>query len=293
MSNERTYITTPVGRFIMGDAFTGSDKDPTGRPRLDQQGKPKTQWFMAIAFPKNDPGFGPMWQQINAVAQRDFPMGEWQRPEFAWKVVDGDAKYPDRDECRGCYIVRLSSGFAPTVYNSQNQQIIDPTQCKRGFYVRAYISVAGNADRQKPGIYINHHMIQVVGYGEEIVSGPSAAEVFATPAALPPGASAHPIAPAAPMPAAPGYPAAPAPAYGPPQPAYAPAPPAAPGYPAPAAYPTQPPAPAYAPAPTAPAGYPAPAPVAVAPAPPTAYPGNPPAPPPHPGILTPPGGPVR
>src|SRR3546814_1399507 len=49
--------------------------------------------------------------------------------------------------------------------------------------------------RQKPGIYVNGLMFQRCGFGEPIVTGPSAAEVFATPAgALPPGASATPVA---------------------------------------------------------------------------------------------------
>lgn len=202
MSNEPVYITTPVGRFVMGDAFNGSDKDHQGRPRLNQSGQPKTQWFMGIAIPKADPGWPEMWSQITAVGQRDFPNGEWQRPDFAWKVVDGDSKYPDRPECAGCYIVRFSSGFAPSVYNAQNQQIADPSQCKRGDYVRAYISVRGNGDRQKPGIYVNHQMVQVCGYGEAINSGPSPEQAFgAPPATLPTGASQTPVAPVGGMPA--------------------------------------------------------------------------------------------
>lgn len=204
MSGERVYITTPVGRFVMGDAFEGSNEDMNGRPRLDQKGQPKTQWFMGVAIPKTDPEFPGMWAQITAVGQRDFPAGEWQKPDFAWKIVDGDAKYPDRPECKGCYVVRFSSGFAPTVYNAQNVQIVDKTQCKRGDYVRIYMSVSGNDDRTKPGVYINHHMVQVCGFGEEIKSGPSAAEVFGAKAfTLPPGASATPVAPAAGMPALP------------------------------------------------------------------------------------------
>lgn len=222
MSNEATYLTTPVGRFVMGDAFNGSDKDHQGRPKLDQKGQPKMQWFVALAIKKDDPGWPEFWGAITGVAQRDFPNGEWQRPDFAWKVVDGDSKYPDRDECKGCYVVRLSSGFAPMVYNAQNQQIVDPTQCKRGDYVRAYISTKGNGDRQKPGVYVSHSMVQVVGFGEAISSGPSPEQAFgAPPSQLPPGASQTPAAPTGGMPA----PTGPVPA---PSPVSAPAPQSAP-----------------------------------------------------------------
>ena len=211
--NEPIYLTTPVGRFVMGDAFTGSDKDAQGRPKFDKTGKPRFQWFMGLAIPQNDPEWPAVWQQITQVGQRDFPAGAWQLPTFAWKVANGDGVNQDGkpypDHCKGCFILKMSNGFAPTIYNAQNQQIVDPTQCKRGDYVRAYISIVGNGDTQKPGVYINHSMIQVVGFGQAIVSGPSAAEVFVRPVALPPGASAVPVAPAGGMPAPAGAPMVP------------------------------------------------------------------------------------
>lgn len=205
MSQDPVYVTTPVGRHVMGDAFNGNDKDHQGRPRFTQSGQPKTTWFVGLAIPKNDPGWADFWGQIVATAQRDYPAGQWQAPGFAWKVVDGDGKnqngQPYPEHCHGHYVVRLSSGFAPTVWNAQNQQITDPSQCKRGDYVRAYIAVRGNDDQQKPGVYLSHSMVQVVGYGEAITSGPSAAQAFGAPAALPPGASQTPVAPAQGMPA--------------------------------------------------------------------------------------------
>lgn len=213
MSNEPIYLTTPVGRFVMGDAFNGSDKDMQGRPKFDKTGKPKMQWFMGLAIRKDDPGWSEFWQQIAAVAQRDFPAGQFNTPGFAWKIVDGDGTnqegktYPEH--CHGCYIVRMSSGFAPTIYNAQNQQIVDPTQCKRGDYIRAYVAIRGNDDMQKPGVYISHSMVQVAGFGEAINTGPSPDQAFGAPAALPAGASTTPVAPTGGMPAAPG-PAAPA-----------------------------------------------------------------------------------
>ena len=304
MTNEVTYLTSPVGRFIMGDAFTGSDKDQQGRPRLNQQGQPKTQWFMALAFPKNDPEWAALWQQITAIGQRDFPNGEWQRPDFAWKVVDGDAKYPGRPECAGCVILRCSTGFAPTVYDANNAQIVNPAECKRGDYVRVYIGVRGNGDGQKPGVYINHQLVQRVGFGEAILAGASPDEAFAAPANLPPGASATPVA-GAPMPAMPAQPpvpglAAPAPVPAAPPPATSPA-----GTGAPPPVPTMPHPSVPAPRPVADAhptmpGQPAPSTMtphgapdaavpgqsaAGAPSPgtPTAYPSNQPAP--YPAIL--------
>ena len=77
---------------------------------------------------------------------------------------------------------------------------------------------------QQPGVYLNHSMVEFIGHGVEIITGPDAAAVFGgAPGALPAGASATPVAPATPIatPAAavtpapdflnpPGAPAAPA-----------------------------------------------------------------------------------
>jgi hypothetical protein len=236
MSGEVVYLTTPVGRYVMGDAFTGNDKDMQGRPKFDKAGKPKTTWFVGLAIRKDDPAWAELWAQIVAVGQRDFPAGQWQSPAFAWKVIDGDGvnqngqSYPEH--CKGCYVVRMSSGFAPSVHDNSTppRAITDPAQCKRGDYIRAYIGIRGNDDQQKPGVYVSHSMIQVVGYGEAISSGPSAEQAFGAPAALPPGASTTPIA-SAPMPAPAGapapapmqQPAAPVPGAPAPMPAQAPA----------------------------------------------------------------------
>lgn len=276
MSGDAVQLLTPVGRFIMGDAFTGSDKDfSTGRQRLDKTGQPKTTWFMGLAVPKNDPTWPEFWNLLTQVAMRDFPAGQFNNPDFAWKVIDGDAKYPGKAECAGQYIIRMSTGFAPQVVNTANQQIINPTDCKRGDYVRAYVSIRGNDDPNKPGIYVSHSMVQHVGFGEAILSGPDAATVFAQPAALPPGASATPVAPAmAPAPVAAVAPVAMAPV-----PLVQPT--AAPQAVALAPQPTAPQPVAVAAVPTQP--------VAVAPAP-VAATASPTSVQPHPAILTPPVG---
>jgi hypothetical protein len=281
MAQEAIKVTTPVGRFVMGDAFNGSDKDAQGRPKFDKAGKPKTTWFVGLAIPKNDPAWNEIWGQIVAVGQRDFPAGQWQQPNFAWKVVDGDGTNqegkPYPDYCKGHYIIRMSSGFAPRIFNAQNQQITDASQIKRGDYIRAFINVRGNDDLQKPGVYVSHEMVQVVGYGEAISTGPSPEQAFGQPAALPPGASPTPVA-SGPMPASPMQPAGGQPGY----PAAT-----APGMPPPYQPPVAPAATAPAPTPGAPAGYQAQ---------PTAYPGNgqpgataAPMPAPYPQILNGPG----
>jgi hypothetical protein len=64
-----------------------------------------------------------------------------------------------------------------------------------------------NGNMEKPGIYMNPQGVRLLGYGQVITPGPSAAQLFgAAPATLPAGASAAPVATAAPA----GYGQAPA-----------------------------------------------------------------------------------
>jgi hypothetical protein len=262
----KIFLVTPVGRFVQGDLFEGSDKDQHGRPRVDKQGRPKMQWFVGLAVPKG-PEFDGMWAQIVTKVQQDFPGGEWNLPTFAWKVEDGDdPKHAQREGFPGHWVMRLTSGFPPKVFDAQAvPQPVGPQYVKKGDYLQVQVGVEGNREpaHGKPGVYLNVGQVIVCGFGPEIVSGPRPEETFAQRGALPPGASATPIAPAGAMPGAPaGAPGVPGmPVPGGPAPgvpgSVAPGMPGAPAAPAPGAHPgAAPPAPG-APAPGYP-GQPAP-----------------------------------
>ena len=213
MSNE--YILTPVGRLIQGNYFEGSDKDFYGKPRVDKSGNPSVQYYAGLAIEKTNPEWPAFWATLQAEAQAGFPRGEYQwagfavdgvTPDpnrvFAWKVEDGDGhKFQGKDGAAGCWIVKATTGFAPSVVNAQNLPIANPLEAVRGHYYQFAVTFKANGDLQKPGMYINLVMARLVGYGQEIVGGPDAASVFGAPAALPQGASATPIAPAQQMPA--------------------------------------------------------------------------------------------
>lgn len=263
MPQER--FTTPVGRFVQGDAFVAQDKDMQGNPRViksgPNMGQLNPQFFMAVAFSKQDPAFNDFWAQLRRIAAADFPAlfpqgpnGPCVNPNFAFKVVDGDGvdtrgtSNAGKQGFAGCWIVRFASSFAPKVFNAGHyapaEQVVDPKQLRKGYYVRINGSAQGNGDNLKPGLYVNLDLVEIAGYGEEIVTGPSAADAFgAAPAVLPPGASATPMlaAPAAPMApgmvpaAAPGLPGAPAAPGVPPAPGVPAVPPAAGVAPSPAA----------------------------------------------------------
>lgn len=214
-NNNKIDILTPVGRLVAGDVFKVNTTDAQGRPLTIKSGpnagQPRTEYYFAVAIPKTDPTYNTeVLAKLQAAAKAGFPTmfgadGQCIRPDFAWKIVDGDSNVPNQNNTipstkegyPGHWVLSFKGGFAPKVYTKGGEAVItDPEQVKRGYYVRVYGSVAANGDMQKPGVYLNPNMVELVGYGDEINNGPDGAAVFGgAPAAnLPAGASATPLA---------------------------------------------------------------------------------------------------
>lgn len=265
-------IVTPVGRIVWGHPTKGQQRtDDNNNPIIGNDGQPSTEFVFGLAIPKGQEAelFAAMGQEAATTCGGQPPQN------FAWKFKDGDS--PDlntREGHAGHFIFTIATVIAPRVVQNQGGQWVDFADVKRGDYVRVALSIKGHTGNpqkkgSKPGLYLNPAMVEFIGYGQEIFSGPSADQVFAgvAPAQLPPGASATPIASATPMPAMPtAAPVAPAAPAMPTAPVAAPMPAAAP-------IPQAAPIPG-APAPTVPAGVPQAAPVA-APGQPIASPTNP------------------
>jgi len=207
-------LLTPPGRFVQGNLFTPNTTDAEGKPLTFRNGpnagQPRSQYFAAIAIEKNHPEWPAFYAEMHKIAVAAFPLlfpgGKCARPDFAMKVVDGDGidqngrPNPSREGFAGCWVLKMTNGFAPKVYTTGATSIItDPTGCKRGDYIRAYVSISGNESTQRPGLFVNLDMVEHLAWGEEIHSGPDAAAVFgsAPVVGLPAGASRTPVAPAA------------------------------------------------------------------------------------------------
>lgn len=235
----KTEFLTPVGRLVQGDPFEAQTKNMQGQPLMTQSGQPTQRFFIAVAFKKDDPAFGPFWQKIEASGKAGFPalnpLPFWdQNCRFSWKVMDGDGvddngkSNAQKEGFAGCWVVKFSSSFAPRCFHANryapHEQIQDPKTIRRGYYVRVAGSIEPNANPQKPGVYVNLSMVELAGQGPEITSGPDAGAVFgAVAGVLPPGATPLPMhaagAPALPqgLPGAlPGMPVAALPAGAPP-----------------------------------------------------------------------------
>lgn len=229
MSQAQNF-TTPVGRLVGGSLSEPQTTDAEGKPLVTKTGpnagQPRVDYYFALAIPKGaeqhwaHTEWGGVIYQTGAAA---FPQAH-QGARFAWKVQDGDSQVPNGKGKRNCdrpgypghWILSFSGGFVPNLYSQQGAtftQITDLTSVKLGYYVQVQGNVSGNGSQQQPGVFINHRMICLRGYGEVISVGPDVASAGFGAAPLPAGASAVPLAgQMPPAPAAPAFPGAPNPA---------------------------------------------------------------------------------
>jgi hypothetical protein len=203
MSTTHSF-TSPVGRLVGGDIFTPSVKNFDGRPLTTRDGEPRSEYVIQVAFPKSDPDTEKMRTVIYQAAVEGFPSlfpgGQPVLPTFSYKWTDGDSAVPnmrgnkpcDREGFPGHWVITFKSSFAPSAYDRNNVEIIDPKAIKRGDYVRVAANCRGNGQANKPGVYVNHSMVRLEGLGEEIRTGPDAATAFAEPPRLPPEARMAP-----------------------------------------------------------------------------------------------------
>lgn len=230
-------ITFPCGRLIGGSVTKGDSTDSKGQPRLvktgPNAGQPFTQWSFGVAYPK---GAEQSWAQTEwgakmyAVGLEGYPNGETQRPDFSWKVTDGDSQIPNKKGKRPCdqqgypghWIIWYSSGAAPKQYDIIGNKLGDAPrplaagmEIVPGYYVQVFGSAKDNKPSETPGIYMNHSMVALVGYGERISQGPDVNEVGFGGVALPPGAATVPVAGAGALPGMPPAAAAPLPTAAP------------------------------------------------------------------------------
>jgi hypothetical protein len=296
MSNLRKPFTIPPSRLVGGSLTDAKTMDAEGKPMVyksgPKAGQPRSTYDFAAAVPKaagqthwgikpadwdtNPATAGlPYWGEIVwNTGHGAFPQGQAQRPDFAWKITDGDSTIPnkrgkkpcDQEGYRGCWVLWFSSEYAPRTFNSNGTAPIDPATIKPGHFVQVAGTVDTNASDNQPGVYLNHSLVAHAGFGPEIYFGPDPTQAGFGRGGAPAGMSTTPVgglpaatAAALPVPGAPA--AAPLPA---PTPTAAPLPSAAPAPAAAAPAPTGvAPAPGFlgAPAAPAPAAPAAPAPV--------------------------------
>lgn len=203
-------IMTPVGRLVQGHPMDiKTVYDDAGQPKINRLNDVQQEIFVAVAIPKMpseaDWKHTEWGQYIMAAAQAGWPNGEWQANTFAWKVIDGDSRIPNKKGKLPCnnegfpgnWIINAKNGFAVDCYANGNytQQVMQKEIFKTGDYVRLVISAKGNSPSQSPGIYVNLVGCELVRAGIPIVSASSldAQSTFGSAAAvMPQGAQIDP-----------------------------------------------------------------------------------------------------
>lgn len=232
---------TGTGILLQGDPFRANTTGFQGVPLKDG----RVEYFMAIGFPKDQPaatGFNELYAMMYEVAKTHPNAAQYIPSNFAgfhFKLEDGDAPQNiNKPGWKGCWVLKCKNGFQPQVFDENRNAVISPyidnvdaegkivSQTQKpgvshpfpcGHFVRAMIAIKPNKSAPpQSGLYINISMIQRVGYGTPIYSGPDYGSILgAQQAAALPGMSAIPTGGPAPvMAAGPGAPPA-GPASGP------------------------------------------------------------------------------
>jgi len=215
-----TFVT-PVARLIHGHPLKQNTRtdEVTKQPLIGKDGQPVKEVYIGIAIPKTgesdwkDAEWGKQIVMAAMDAENGYDAATTRRPDFSWKVVDGDSDIPNKaghapnsdPHKRGHWIVNLTTRIPYNCYHvgkySPLDAIQDANAIKLGDYVRVNIVAKGNKPSKTPGVYLNPNLLELNRPGELIVregSGPDAASVF--------GGGASPAlvsTPAAPAPATP------------------------------------------------------------------------------------------
>lgn len=210
MASTKLKITTPPARLIGGSLYNPRTTNQKGEPLLFKsgasKGQPRSEWSFGVAVAKKagqmhwseHPFFAPIWAYGHQVQP-----SAAQRPDFSWKITDGDSTIPNKSNKKPCdgegykghWIVWFSGGQAPQVWNADGTaRIMEKDAVKPGYFIQVFGDVDDNESTDSPGLYFNHRMVALSGYGPEISIGPDvSAAGFGQGVVLPAGASAAPV----------------------------------------------------------------------------------------------------
>jgi hypothetical protein len=179
------YFTSPVGRLLYGSLSKAQTKDGDGKPLVVKEGpnagKPTQRYAFGLGIAKVA---GQHWAQtewgaiIWSAGHEGMPQHAG-KPDFAWKIIDGDSTVPNENDkipaqqegYPGHWILRYSSSFAPSTFNADGSLPIAPESVKTGYFVQVAGSVDVNNSTRNPGVYLNHSMVALQYAGQEIKTG--------------------------------------------------------------------------------------------------------------------------
>ena len=177
-----------LGRLVYGNLYEPKPKtNNDGSPKVDvKTGEPMVSFDYGVAIAKGTEGgwWETEWgKSIFSVGSAAFPGGESQRPDFAWKVHDGDSQVMNKANKRNCdkpgyaghWILNFSSSYPSKYFKLEGHQpeaFPAVGAIKIGYYVEISGSIKGNGSPQSPGVYLNHSILCLRSVYDEIVTGP-------------------------------------------------------------------------------------------------------------------------
>ena len=206
----RETFLSPVGRMVMGSLYEPQTKNAVGEPLTfksgKNQGKPRVNYFFALAIRKTgelnwrDVDWGKkIYSDIAAL----YPNKEYLRPNFHWKIVDGDSQIPNTHGIKPCdrvgypghWVITFSGAFAPVILDKQGNRLDKEGMINCGDFIQVNMSVNSNgATTQKLGVVFNCTHAALIGYGEPIEFKKEIdPKTLGFSQQLPPGASETPV----------------------------------------------------------------------------------------------------
>ena len=104
-----------------------------------------------------------------------------QKPNHTLHDGDGlkDSGEPYGEECKGCYVIAVSSKQKPVIVDNMRNPITDPGEVYSGCYGRAAINFYGYSRNGKKGISAGLQSIQKLHDGEPLGGARGSADDFA------------------------------------------------------------------------------------------------------------------
>lgn len=184
----RLQLFTPAARIVTGNVQKPNLNDMHGRPR------DKPQYFFGVAFPKNHPDCGAMFQAMHDFAAAQYAYypdvvrrinALWQvGPKgcgFAFKFEDGDVPHPQkgiREGYAGCWVMKFTSTYPIRTCNLDNHDV-PPAHVLTGYLVDVAFNITINQKTDHTaGLFLNPVFVRLLSQAQAIVGGPQAGQVF-------------------------------------------------------------------------------------------------------------------
>lgn len=176
------HVVTGKARFSYAHLFQPFESKNGGEPK----------YSLTLLIPKTDTPTKAAIDTAIAAAVSEGSVKLWRGvvpPNITTTLYDGDGPKANGDphgpECAGHWVLKANSVNRPTIWNDQNQPVIDPTEVYSGCYGRAGVDFVAYEFSGKRGIGCYLSNVQKLADGESLGGGVSAAEDFGAPAPQP------------------------------------------------------------------------------------------------------------